>query len=131
MAFTIGVLPLPGYPMQFGDKTVVKLDRTGPTSYTQFTPSTGAGGDVFNAQTAGLNWGGFDIIDPVVDTTGQIMCYPVCYQGGNGNAVAQYTLRYFSLTTATLGGVSQTAGTEIGATTNLSTFSWRLRCVVV
>ena len=132
MAFTTGNQVLPGYPMQVGDKTAVAFDHTGPSSYTQFNTSTGAGGDILYAATGGLNWGGFDYIDTdAADTTGQIQVFAVPTLGGYGNAVPQITLLYYSLVTATLGGQSQTYGTQIAANTNLSTFSFRLRAWVV
>ena len=132
MAFTLGNQSLPGYPLQLGDKILNVFDHTGPTSYTQFVPATGVGGDVVIANQSGLNVGGFDYLDAdTADTTGQIQCFPVFFLGGFGNAVPQVSLRYFSLVTATLGGQAQTAGTEIAATTNLSTFSWRLRALAV
>lgn len=131
MAFTTGNQILPGYDMPLGAKRLVTFDHTGPSSYTQFTPGTGAGGDVLLATGSGLNEGGFDSMAPAVDSTGQIMAYPVLFLGGYGNAVPQVSIRYFSLVTASLGGQSQTAGAEIVASTNLSTFSWRLTGVVV
>jgi len=132
MAFTTGNQPLPGYPMQVGDKSVVAFDHTGPSSYTQFVSATGAGGEVFAAATGGLNWGGIDYIDTdCADTTGQIQVFAVPTLGGYGNSVPQFTLVYYSLVSATLGGQSQTYGTQIAASTNLSTFSFRLRAWMV
>lgn len=131
MAVPLGNTILPGYELPLEDKKLITFDHAGPTSYTQFNSSTGAGGDVLAASGGGLNCGGFDSMAPVVDSTGQIMAYPVFFLGGYGNAVPQVSIRYFSLVTATLGGQSQTAGAEIVATSNLSTFSWRLTTVAV
>ena len=123
MAFVTGIKPLPGYPTPVADKIKIKADRTGPASYTQFTtPSTG--GDVMNASDVGV--GGFDFVDVGADTTGQIQAYAVYNLGGYQNAVPSVILVYYSLVTATLGGQGQTAGTQVAATTNLSTFSWRI-----
>ena len=131
MAFTVGKQNLPGYNEPWGEKIVQIYDATGPASYTTFVPSTGLGGDIDVMATNGLNIGGIDYVGPTVDTTGQIICYPVFTQGGNGNAVGQYTKVFFSLVTATLGGQSQTAGAQIASTTNLSTFSWRFMLIGV
>lgn len=115
--------------MPVGEKYLIVFDHTGPSSYTQFsTPSTG--GDVLVA-ASGLNIGGFDYMDDAIDSTGQIACYPILNLGGYGNAVPQVILIYYSLVSATLGGQSQTANTQIAASTNLSTFSWRLRAMGV
>lgn len=130
MAFILGNQPLPGYPLPLGDKYLEVFDHTGPVSYAVFVPATGAGGDVLLA--ASLGFGGFDYLDAdTADTTGQIQAFPVIFLGGFANAVPQISLRYFSLVTASLGGQAQTAGAEIVATTNLSTFSWRLRALAV
>jgi hypothetical protein len=132
MAFTTGNLILPGYELPLGAKKLIVFDHTGPASYAVFVPATGVGGDVLIAAQSGLNCGGFDYLDAdTSDSTGQIQAFPVFFLGGSGNAVPQVSLRYFSLVTASLGGQSQTAGAEIVATTNLSTFSWRLRALAV
>ena len=132
MAFTAGLKIVPGYPLQLADKFVIVFDRTGPTSYTQFVSSTGLGGDILKATGSGLNKGGFDYMDgDFLDTTGQVSVFPIVTLGGYGNAAPQVTLVYYSLVTATLGGVSQTANTQIAAATNLSTFSFRLRAFMV
>jgi len=131
MAFTIGNTVLPGYPMPWGNKILLIFDHTGPSSYTTFVPATGAGGDVILANGGGLTFGGYDFFDDSVDTTGQIQAFPVDFLGGYGNAVPQVSLVYYSLVTASLGGQSQTAGAQIISTSNLSTFSWRYRAVVV
>lgn len=120
--------PLPGYPMPVGEKYLNVFDHTGPASYTQFaTPSTG--GDVINASDLGV--GGFDSMDPVVDTTGRIIAYPVQNFGGGGNAASKVTVEYWSLVTASLGGQSQTLGTQVAATSNLSTFIFRMKAICV
>jgi hypothetical protein len=132
MALPLGNTILPGYEMPLGDKKYIVFDHTGPTSYTQFVPGTGVGGDVLLASGSGLNIGGFDYLDAdTADSTGQIQAFPVFYLGGFGNATPQVSIRYYSLVTASLGGQSQVAGTEILAATNLSTFSWRFRALAV
>ena len=128
MAFTTGNQVLPGYPQPWGDKNKVFFDHTGPASYTQFTTPT-TGGDVINA--ADIGQGGFDNMDGAVDTTGQIAAYPIMYLGGYGNAVPKVIIAYYALVTATLGGQSQVVGTQIAASTNLSTFSFRFDAVCV
>jgi len=128
MAFAKGIKPLAGFPQPFGDKIKVIFDRTGPTSYTQFsTPTTG--GDVINA--ADLSQGGFDDLRIGVDTTGQIIGYAVPYLGGYTNAVPKYIIIYYSLVTATVGGQSQTIGTQAAASSNFSTLSWRCEATMV
>lgn len=123
MAFTTGSKPLPGYPRQLGAKIQQVFDRTGPASYSLYTsPSTG--GDVMNASDLAV--GGFDRVGVGVDTTGQISCDVIINLGGYQNAVPSVILVYYSRVTATLGGQAQTAGTQIVAATNLSTFSWRV-----
>jgi hypothetical protein len=132
MAFTTGIQVLPGYPNQVGEKSQLVFDRTGPTSYVRYvTGTTPVGGDVIRASGGGLNWGGFDNVDDTVDTTGQINAVVVMDQAGSGNAVKQVTIKYYAGVTATLGGQSQTIGTEIAAGTNLSTFSFRFECYMV
>jgi hypothetical protein len=131
MAFTLGNLVLPGYPNQVGEKMQVVFDHTGPTSYVRYVSATKAGGDVIKATGGGLNLGGFDNADDTADTTGQINAVVTMDLAGSGNAVPQITLRYFSLVTATLGGQSQTLGTEVAAGTNLSTFSFRFYAIMV
>jgi len=132
MAFTLGSQIIPGYEMPVGEKLLVVFDRTGPTSYTQFVTATGLGGDIIVAAGGPLNRGGFDYVDAdSADTTGRIQIFPVLTKGGAGNAVPQVTLMYFSLVTATFGGQAQTAGAQIVAATNLSTFSFRIRALMV
>lgn len=130
MAFPTGIRSLPGYEMPVADKLLQAFDRTGPASYTQFAaPATG--GDVLTANSGGLNRGGFDKVIGGVDSTGQIVAYAVPTTGGYANSVPQVTIVYYSLVTATLGGQAQTAGAQIAAATNLSTFSWRFLAVMV
>jgi hypothetical protein len=131
MAFPLGITVLPGYPNQVGVKNQIVFDRTGPTSYVQYVSATKVGGDVIKATGGGLNFGGFDNMDDTIDDTGQINALVVMDRAGFGNAVPQVTIRYISLVTATLGGVSQTANSEIAAGTNLSTFSFRYETYMV
>jgi hypothetical protein len=123
--YPVGIRVLPGYPQQVGAKYQFMVDRTGPTSYTQFSTSLGTGGDVILANGGGLSFGGFDNVDDTADDTGQIEALVIMSLAGFGNAVPQITIKYVSLVTATLGGKSQSANTEIAAGTNLSTFSFR------
>ena len=129
MAFPIGNTVLPGYTMPVGEKYELMFDHTGPTSYTQFSsPSTG--GDVINASD--LGFGGFDEVEAdMADVSGQFIAYVVPLNGGYGNAVPKVVVVWYSLVTATLGGQSQTAGAQVAASTNLSTFSLRIRARAV
>ena len=103
-----------------GNKYVVTIDHTGPTSYSQ------ANGDVVNASDLGM--GGFEFVDVAPDTSLQFQPYPEHTNGGYGNAVPSVELSWYALVTATLGGQAQTLGTEVVNGTNLSTFSVRLQC---
>ena len=120
---------LPGYEMPVGIKKLVVFDHTGPTSYTQFSsPSTG--GDVVNASDLGE--GGFDFLDSdMTDVNGQVYVQVQPINGGNGNAIPSVRLIWYSLVTATIGGQSQTANTQIAASTNLSAITIRLRAMCV
>jgi hypothetical protein len=128
MAFKTGNQTLPGYPRQVGDKIEQTFDHTGPASYTQFASPT-TGGDIINAADIGV--GGFDSMQPVVDTTGQIIAYPVLTLAGYGNAVPKVYIAYWSLVTGTVGGQAQTLGTQVVATTDLHTFSFRFKATCV
>jgi hypothetical protein len=46
---------------------------------------------------------------------------------GSANAVPSIIIVYYSLVTASVGGQSQTIGTQVVAGTNLSTLSWRFQ----
>ena len=130
MAFPLSNVPLPGYPMQMGDKLKMVFDHVGPTSYVRYvTGATPVGGEIIKASY--LNLGGFDNLEDTADSTGQINAIVVMDKGGYGNAVPQVTIKYYALVTATLGGQSQTIGTEIAASTNLSTFSFRFDAIMV
>ncbi len=131
MAVNIGNTILPGYVLPLGDKYLLVFDHSGPTSYTSYVASTGLGGDVIAAFGGGLNLGGWDYFDDGVDSTGQFQVFPVLTGAGYGNSVPSVTLVYYSLVTATLGGQAQTAGAQVVAATNLSTFSFRLRALSV
>jgi hypothetical protein len=130
MAFPLGNKVLPGYPQQVGAKNQVIFDHTGPTSYVRYvTGTTPVGGDSITAIS--LGFGGFDNVDDTVDTTGQINAVVVMDLGGYNNAVPRVTIKYYATVTATLGGQSQTIGTEIAAGTNLSNFSFRFESYMV
>ena len=132
MAFPLGNKPLPGYPQPSGEKYQVIFDHPGPASYTQLTAgTTPTGGDKISASGGGLNFGGFDKVDGGYDSTGQISASVIPLGSGYGNATPSVIVKYVSLVTATLGGQAQTAGSEIAATTNLSTFSWRMQAIAV
>lgn len=128
MAFALGNKPLAGYPQPRGSKYKSIFDHTGPASYTQFTsPSTG--GDVINASDIGA--GGIERIALGTDSLGKISSTVILNLAGYANAVPSVIITYTSLVTATLGGQSQTAGTQIAAATDLSGFSWRAEADVV
>jgi hypothetical protein len=133
MAFKKGITLLPGYPQQVGEKTQVIFDRTGPSSYTQYTISTGVGGDVLYANSgSGLNYSGFDrVLVNAIDTTGQIQAQIIMFNAGYGNALPKIAIRYMSLVTATVGGQSQTAGSEAVAGSDFSALSWRFEAWMV
>jgi len=133
MAFKTGITLLPGYPQPIGEKYLVAFDRTGPSSYTQYTISTGVGGDILYANAgSGLNFGGFDrVAVTATDTTGQIQANIVMFYAGYGNALPKVVIKYMSLVSATVGGQSQTAGSEVAASTNLSALSWRFEALMV
>lgn len=130
MAFPLGNTILPGYEMPLGDKLLTHFDHTGPASYVQVvTGTTPTGGDQINALDLGR--GGFDNCDVMMDTTGQFYALVIPLNGGNGNAIPSVILKWFSAVTATVGGKSQTAGSEVAAGTNLSTFSLRIEAVMI
>jgi hypothetical protein len=129
MAFALGNKVLPGYLRQVGDKIEIVFDHTGPTSYTQFSTTTGLGGEVLLASSLGV--GGFDFVEVSRDTTGQISAGIALTASGTGNAVKQVSLIYVALATATMGGQSQTINTQVATATNLSTFSWRIKALCV
>jgi|SRR5580765_766687 len=129
MAFALGNKILPGYLRQVGDKIEICFDHTGPTSYTQFSTTTGLGGEVIQASSLGI--GGFDFVETMRDTTGQVAIGVVMTGSGTGNAVKSFTLVYTALATATIGGQSQTINTQVATATNLSTLSWRIYAVCV
>jgi hypothetical protein len=131
MAFNTGNTILPGYvtPLTH-NKYLMHFDRTGPASYTRVvTGAVPSGGDLLNAADVGM--GGFDNVDSMLDTTGQLYAQPIMLNGGYGNAVPSVILKWFSAVTATVGGQSQTLGNEVAAGTNLSTFSIRVQAIMV
>jgi len=124
---------IPGYEMPVSDKKLVVFDHYGPASYTQF--SSGTGGDIINASD--LNEGGFDDLEAdMTDPTGQLYAFVIPGSGaatnvGNGNAFTSAVVVWYSRVSATVGGQSQTAGTQVAASTNLSTFALRIRGLCV
>jgi hypothetical protein len=122
--------PLAGYPQPLGIKKEEVFDHAGPTSYTQVTAgATPTGGDVINATD--LGFGGFDRVEGGTDATAQWSVIAIPVNGGSGNALKSYILKWTALVTATLGGQAQTAGSEAAATTNLTTFFVRMRATIV
>lgn len=123
---------LPGYVSPMGAKYLMVFDHAGPSSYTQ-VGSTGAystGGDKINA--ADLGMGGFDTCEPdATDATGQFIAYAIPLNGGNGNAIPSFVLKWYSLVSASVGGQTQVAGAEVTAATNLSTFNLRVKAWMV
>ena len=123
MAFPTSKQILPGYNSPVGDKYLVIFDTVGPASYSRTT------GFVITAASLGM--GGFDYVVCSCDSGNN---FDVCVQfnlGGIGNAVPSIILRPIANATATVGGQSQTAGTEAAASTNLSALSFRLFCWMV
>lgn len=124
---------LPGYETPIGAKLFIIFDHYGPASYTQY--SAGSGGDAINASDLGR--GGFDDLEAdMTDPTGQLYAYVVPGSGaaanvGNGNAWPSAVVVWYSRVTATVGGQSQSAGTQVAASTNLSTFALRMRGMMV
>jgi hypothetical protein len=121
MAFKQGNTIVSTLPV--GARYLVTFDHTGPASYNQTT------GDVIKA--ADLGFGGFEFVNDCVDTTSQFEGLPEMTNGGYGNAIPSVEVSWWNLTTATIGGQSQTLGTEVTAATNLSTFSVRLQAWMV
>ena len=109
---------LPGYVMPWNTKYFMNWDHSGPASYS-------TGGETINA--ADLGMGGFEFVDSMVDATAQLYAFIYPINGGNGNAVPSVKVIWYSLVTATVGGQSQTAGTQVVSTTNLSTFFLRMQ----
>jgi hypothetical protein len=121
---------LPGYMCQIGDKLLIHFDHDGPTSYVQHVVgTTPTGADIVNASDIGV--GGFDNVDAMMDQTGRLYALVIPIAGGGGNATQQVMLVWYAAVTATIGGQAQTAGSEIVAGTNLSTFSLRIQAICV
>ena len=121
-------LILPGYTAYCGDKYLISFDHAGPASYTQVGSSGvySSGGDIINA--ADIGWGGFDYLEAdMIDPTGQAFAYVIPLNGGNGNAITQAVLVWYSRVTATIGTKSQTAQTEMASATVLSALYLRIK----
>ena len=119
---------LPGYMTPMGAKYLITFDHTGPTSYVQggVNAALTTGGDVIKASDIGV--GGFDYLQSdVTDKTGQLYAFIVPVSGGGGNATPTAALLWYSRVTATVGGQAQTAGNQVVAGTNLSTFALRIQ----
>lgn len=106
---------LAGYLMQVGAKMEVVIDHDGPASYANVVVSAGAG-DVINAADLGL--GGIeDMNADGLSSDGLNFVYATPVNGGNGNAVPSFQLRWIVLST----------NAEVANAVNLSTKSVRLR----
>lgn len=103
-----------GLNQTFGGLFWAPIDYSGSSSYVQ-------GGDSISPQSFGFN----STIWDLVTSCDQSNKFSVEARPLN-NGVTQWQLVWIALVTATVGGQSQTAGTEAAAGTNLSTFTVRL-----
>jgi hypothetical protein len=121
MAFKLGISLVSN--IQLGNKMLITVDITGPASYSRTT------GMVLTAASLGV--GGFEFCDASLDTTNAFELNTQYNLGGSGNAVPSVIFRPYATATVTSGGQSQTVGTEAAASTNLSTFSFRVQLFCV
>lgn len=117
--------PLDGYPTSWGSSRASVVPHAGPSSYTQVTvgtaPAVATGGDTMQAVAAGMKY--IDFIGVGVTDTGnfRVEGIPKARSGLNsGQQTTTYTLRWIACRTASIGGQSQTVGTEAAASTDLS-----------
>ena len=105
-----------GWADTFGGKGYAPVDYKGSTSYVQ-------GGDSINPAIFGLQ----TILTLIAsaDQKAKFQAIPLPVQNG----ISPWQLMYVSTTTGTVGGQSQTAGTEAAAGTNLSGFTVRLSAI--
>lgn len=109
--------PITGVQQTFGGMYWSPLDISGSSSYVQ-------GGDAVGPSSFGMNsyiWA----LAGAIDQSGKWQVVPRALNSG----YTQWQLVWISLTTATLGGQSQTAGQEAAAGTNLSTYTVRVAAI--
>src|SRR5271155_2277055 len=109
--------------VQVSNKIVITADVYGPTSY---VPATG---QVINASDLGV--GGFEFPDATADTTSKFAGQSILNLAGVGNAVQSYQLHWISLTSGSVAGQTQVAGTDATSASNLSTFTLRIQVFCV
>lgn len=109
--------PILGLQQTFGGMFWSPLDCAGSSSYVQ-------GGDSVSPQSFGFN----SYIHSLVGAVDQSGKWQVKARALN-SGFTQWTIVWISLTTAPLGGQSQTAGQEAAAGTNLSTYTVRLAAI--
>jgi len=118
MAQAVGsTKPILGSVDTFGGHYYSPLDYSGPASYVQ-------GGDSISPASFGM-YNNIQTLVGSIDQSGKFMAVPRPL----ANGVTQWQLIWISLTTATVGGQAQTAGTEAATGTNLSTFTVRLSAI--
>lgn len=115
--------PQTGYPTIIGDHKLSVFPHSGPSSYVRITFAPLANGDIVRVAEAGLKF--FDKVENGVTDSGNfsVAAMPAAANPStskNGASGATYVLRWTALRTATIGGQSQTAGSEAAASTNLS-----------
>lgn len=116
MAQAVGKpVPVLGHDDTFGGHFFGAVDYTGPTSYVQ-------GGDALDPKPFGCPNSLLAVIGSM-DQTNKFQA--VALPTASGAQVA-FRLVWISLTTATLGGQSQTAGTQAATGTDLSGYTVRL-----
>lgn len=103
----------------FGGHLYGAVDYKGPTSYVR-------GGDTLSHRQ-------FGFFNTIITLTGSMDQTNVFQAVGRplNNDVTQWQVVWIALTTAPVGGQSQTAGTEVAAGTNLSGFTVRLSAIGV
>lgn len=125
--------PLDSYPDAWGAHRASVFPHAGPTSYTVVTITPGTvpstGGDTVQAVEAGFKF--FDHVSGGVTDDGAftVQAIPVTITNIVGGPSTTYKLRWVANKTATYGGQAQTINTEAVATTNLSTFTVRLKAI--
>ncbi len=109
--------PILGVQQTFGGMYWSPLDVSGSASYAQ-------GGDAISPQSFGFNSYIWSLVG-AADQACKFIAVPRALNSG----FTQWQLVWVSLTTATVGGQSQTAGQEAAAGSNLSTFTVRLAAI--
>jgi hypothetical protein len=119
MAQAVGTpAPVLGHDDTFGGHFFGAVDYTGPTSYVQ-------GGDTLDPRPFGCPNSLLYVVTGV-DQAGKWQTEARAIYSG---AQTVFQIVWISLTTATLGGQSQTAGQEAATGTNLSTYTVRLGAI--